>query len=291
MLEIGKTASLEVLRAVPMGLILGTAEDEILLPTRYVPAGTSPGDVIEVFLYTDSDDRPIATTEQPLAQAGEFACLRVVSVDAVGAFLDWGLPKDLLLPFRSQQKRVRPEQRVVVRVLCDPVSGRPVATSKLDRFLEPPPGDLREGQAVDLLVYDETALGSKAIVDGRFGGLLFSDSGAGRPEIGSSMTGYVRHIRDDGRLDLALTPSGQAAIEDAREVLLAALLSAGGRLELTDSSEPEEIRRTLALSKKAFKRAVGALYRERRIRIGDSAIELVDPDREAPPPKGIKVTD
>ena len=130
MLPIGKTAFLEVLRAVPMGVILGSSEHEVLLPTRYVPEGTSPGDVVEVFLYTDSEDRPIATTEKPLAQADEFACLRVVSVNPVGAFLDWGLTKDLLLPFRSQRQRVQPEQRVVVRVFFDTVSGRPVATAK-----------------------------------------------------------------------------------------------------------------------------------------------------------------
>ncbi|MBW2288832.1 MAG: GntR family transcriptional regulator [Deltaproteobacteria bacterium] len=286
MLEIGKTASLEVLREVPMGLMLGSADQEVLLPTRYVPEGTSLGDVVEVFLYTDSEDRPIATTEQPLVRADEFACLRVVSVSPVGAFLDWGLPKDLLLPFRLQLQRVRPEQRVVVRVFCDRVSGRPVATAKVERFLEEPPGDLREGQAVELLVYEETDMGCKVIVDGRFGGLLYHEPGRGRLEVGSSPTGYVQRIRADGKVDLSLTPSGKAAMDAARETLLAALRSAGGRLELSDSSEPEVIRRTLGLSKKAFKRAVGALYRERCIRLGDSSIELVGRAGDSPPPKG-----
>jgi predicted RNA-binding protein (virulence factor B family) len=282
MLEIGRTASLEVLRVEPMGAILGSAEHEVLLPTQYVPAETAPGDVVEVFLYTDSEDRPIATTLRPLAQAGEFACLRVVSVNRMGAFLDWGLPKDLLLPFRSQLARVRPRQRLVVRVLCDPVSGRPVASAKVERFLEAPPDDLRQGQAVQLLVYEETGLGSKAIVDGRFEGLLYHESGDGHLEIGSCATAYVQRIRADGKIDLTLATSGKAAIDDAREVLLQALIGAEGRLELGDRSEPEEIRRTLGLSKKAFKRAVGVLYRERRIRINDGSIELVD--RGDPPP-------
>ena len=277
MLEIGKTVLLEVLRAVPIGLILGGPDQEVLLPTRYVPEGTSPGDVLEVFLYTDSEDRPIATTERPLARADEFACLRVVAVNPTGAFLDWGLPKDLLLPFRSQLRPVRPEQRVVVRVLCDRVSGRPVATEKIERFLDPPPDDLREGQAVELLIYQQTNLGCKAIVDGRFGGLLHRAPADEPLEIGSSLKGYVQRVRDDGKVDLMLARSGKAAVEDAREVLLQALRSAGGRLELGDRSEPEEIRRTLGLSKKAFKRAVGALYRERRIRIADSSIELAEP--------------
>ena len=167
MLEIGKTVSLEVLRAVPMGVMLGTPEHEVLLPSRYVRDGTSVGDIVEVFLYTDSDDRPIATTEKPIVQADEFASLVVVSVNSIGAFLDWGLPKNLLRPFRSQPRRVHPNQRVVVRVLCDPVSTRPVATAMVERFLQPPGEHLREGQAVQLLVYDETELGSKAIIDGR----------------------------------------------------------------------------------------------------------------------------
>jgi len=280
MLEIGNTVSLKVLRATPIGVFLGSPDHEVLLPNRYVPAGTQPGDVLEVFLYTDSEDRPIATTERPLAQADEFACLRVVAVNPTGAFLDWGLPKDLLLPYRSQLRPLRPEQRVVVRVLRDPVSGRPVATAKIERFLELPPDGLQEGQAVELLIYGETELGWKAIVDGRFGGLLHRESAAGRVEIGASPKGYVQRVRPDGKVDLMLDRSGQAAVQDARETVLAALTRAGGRLELGDRSPPEEIRRTLGLSKKAFKRAVGALYRERRIRIDGSSIELAAPGRD-----------
>jgi len=275
-LEIGKTTSLEVLRAVSMGVILGGPEREVLLPTRYVPAGVSPGDFIEVFLHTDSEDRPIATTEKPLAQADEFACLRVVAVNSVGAFLDWGLSKDLLLPYRSQLGPVAPGQRIVVRVLCDPISGRPVATAKTERFLETPPDDLPAGQAVQLLIYEATDLGYKAIVDGRYGGLVHREAAGGGLEIGSSLAGYVQRVRADGKVDLMLTRTGKAAIRDAREVLLEALVREGGRLALCDRSEPEEIRRTLGLSKKAFKRAVGALYRERRIRILEGGLEVVE---------------
>ena len=286
MLEIGKTTSLEVLRAVPMGVILGGPDQEVLLPTRYVPAGVSPGDVIEVFLHTDSEDRPIATTEKPLAQADEFACLKVVAVNSVGAFLDWGLSKDLLLPYRSQLGPVVPGQRVVVRVLCDRVSGRPVATTKTERFLEAPPDDLHEGQAVQLLIYEETDLGYKAIVDGRYGGLLHRESAGGNLEIGSSPAGYVQRVRPDRKVDLMLTRSGKAAIRDAREILLEALVRAGGRLALGDRSEPEEIRRTLGLSKKAFKRAAGTLYRERRIRVADASVELAKPEGSPPAKDG-----
>lgn len=284
MLEIGKTAALEVLRVLPMGAILGTADHEVLLPAWQVPAETQPGDVIEVFLYTDSEDRPIATTQPPLAQADEFACLRVVSVNRTGAFLDWGLPKDLLLPFRSQLRPLRPEQQVVVRVLCDPVSGRPVASAKVERFLHEPPDSLREGQPVQLLIYEQSDLGSKAIVDGHFEGLLYHDAGPTRLEAGARTKGYVQRIRADGKIDLSLAPSGRAGLEDAREALLQALHAAGGRLEIGDRSRPEEIRHSLGLSKKAFKRAAGALYRERLVTIDDSSIELTQPGSASPEP-------
>jgi len=205
MFEIARTTSLEVLREVPMGLIIGSDGREVLLPKQFVPDGTQLGDWVEVFLYTDSEDRPIATTQKPFVQAGEFAGLRVVSVNPTGAFLDWGLPKDLLLPFRLQREPVRVGQRVAVRVDCDSVSGRPVANAKVERFLESPPENLREGQAVDLLVYEETDLGSKAIVDGRFGGLLYRDAGEHRLEVGASGRGYIHRIRPDGKLDLTLS--------------------------------------------------------------------------------------
>jgi hypothetical protein len=278
MLQIGKTVSLEVLRTVPMGLILGCREDEVLLPTRSVPKGAVPGDFLEVFLYTDSEDRPIATTDKPLAQADEFASLRVASVSRIGAFLDWGLPKDLLLPFRSQLGPVREGDLVVVRVMCDSISGRPIATMKVERFLEDPPEDLREGQSVALLLYEETDLGMKAIVDSSFGGLVHVRVAERGPEIGASVEGFVQRIRSDGKIDLTLTPIGRAAVDAARDALVTALERAGGRLELGDQSSPEEIRRVLGLSKKAFKRAAGALYRERRIRIEETSIHWLGPD-------------
>ncbi len=282
-IDIGRTNSLEVLRVVSMGLILGAPDEEVLLPKRYVPEGLSPGDVVEVFVYTDSEDRPIATTEKPFAEVDEFASLRVVSVGSMGAFLDWGLSKDLLLPFRSQVERLAPEQHVVVRVLMDRASGRPVATAKVDRYLEVPPSDLREGQPVRLLVYEETELGSKAIVDGRFGGLLYHDPDRVGPDIGAATEAYVQRIRTDGKVDLTLVPSGKAGIDEARDLLIDALRAAEGHLGLGDRSDPEDIRRILGLSKKAFKRAAGTLYREHRIRIGPDSIEWIDHEEDSEP--------
>jgi uncharacterized protein len=276
MLDICKTVTLEILRTAPMGLILGDYDGEVLLPTRYVPEDVGPGDEIEVFLYTDSEDRPIATTEKPLAQADEFACLRVVSVTKTGAFLDWGLPKDLLLPFAYQVHPVSPDERVVVRVLLDVVSQRPVATAKFQRYVDLPPEDLRAGQAIEWMVFEETDLGSKAIVNGEFEGLFYGAAGEPGLKRGDSGSGYVQRIRDDGKVDLSRSPMGLAGIDSARDVLLEALGQAGGRLELGDRSDPNEIRSRLGLSKKAFKRAAGALYRERKVRVDDHSIELIE---------------
>jgi predicted RNA-binding protein (virulence factor B family) len=276
MLEVARSASLEVLRKTPTGVMLGWPGDEVFLPARNVRDGISPGDFVDVFLYLDSEDRLTATTDPPLAEADEFASLRVVAVSSTGAFLDWGLPKDLLLPFRMQLHPVLPEERIVVRVLVDSVSGRPIATTLVERFLEPTPDWLREGQAVELLAYEETELGTKAIIDGRFGGLLYHEPGRPGLEPGHSETGYIQRIRDDGKIDLSLAPSGKVAIENSREIILEALAKAGGRRDLGDRSEPEAIREKLGLSKKAFKRAIGALYRERRIKIAETSIELID---------------
>ncbi len=276
MLAIGQTVTLEILRTAPMGLILGDDDGEVLLPTRYVPKDVEPGESVEVFLYTDSEDRPIATTEKPLAQADEFACLRVASVTKAGAFLDWGLPKDLLLPFAYQVHRVSPEERVVVRVLLDEVSQRPVATTKFQRYVDLPPEDLREGQGIEWMVFEETDLGSKAIVNGRFEGLFYKAVGEPGLKRGDSGSGYVQRIRDDGKIDLSRTPMGLAGIDRARDALLEALHQAGGKLELGDRSDPDQIRSAVGLSKKAFKRAAGALYRERKVLVADHSIELIE---------------
>ena len=276
MLHIGKTVTLEILRTAPMGLILGDGGGEVLLPTRYVPTDVAPGDAIEVFLYTDSEDRPIATTETPLAQAGEFACLRVVSVTKAGAFLDWGLPKDLLLPFAYQVHPLSPDERVVVYVLLDEVSQRPVATTKFQHYVDLPPEDLRQGQGIEWMVFEETELGSKAIVNGQFEGLFYRTDGEPDLKRGDSGSGYVQQIRDDGKVDLSRTPMGLAGIDNARDALLEALRQAGGKLELGDRSNPDEIRMKVGLSKKAFKRAAGVLYRERKVLVEDHSIQLIE---------------
>ena len=286
-IEIGRTQSLEVLRRVPMGIFLGDPDDPegaVLLPRRWVPSGVELGDVLDVFVYTDSEDRPIATTDRPIGEVGDFATLEVVSANRSGVFLDWGLPKDLLLPFKHQLGRARRGDRLVVYIDLDPHTARPIASQKVERVMGVPPSGLAVGQAVDVLIYEKTDLGFKAIVEQSFPGLIYSADVAGAAPnaarsdltVGARLTGYVQQIRDDGKIDLGLHPSGRAGADLARERVLAELTERNGRLELTDRSDPDEIHRVLGLSKKAFKRAIGGLYRDRLVRLTDTAVERTD---------------
>lgn len=267
--------TLRVLRFTSSGAFLGRDDFEVLLPQRYVSSELEIGDPIEVFLHRDSEDRPIATTETPLAQAGQFACLRVKDVNRMGAFLDWGLDKDLMLPFGAQAYPIRkPGRRVVVYVVCDPVSGRMIAATKFNRYLSDPPPELRAGQPVELLPYEKTDLGFNVIVDQSFKGLLYCEASDPAPVMGETVSGYVERVREDGRVDLSLRPSGTHAARLARGVVLDALKAHGGKLDLGDKSDPEAIRARLDLSKKAFKKALGALYREGRISMNDESVSL-----------------
>jgi predicted RNA-binding protein (virulence factor B family) len=279
MASIGERNALRVVREAPPGLYLDGEElGEILLPGRYIPKGAVPGDYLEAFVHRDSEDRLVATTEIPRACVGEFAVMKVVSVNPqIGAFLDWGLSKDLLLPIREQNHRVAVGEPVAVYVLLDPKSGRIAATTRLDDYLNRTPPPYAEGQRVRLLIADESPLGFKAIVEGAHSGLLYKTDLASPLSIGQELEGYVRAVRPDGKIDLGLDPAGYARVAPLTEQILEALQSSGGRLEFNDRSTPEEIRAKFGTSKKAFKQAVGALYRQRRVRISDDGIEWVDP--------------
>jgi uncharacterized protein len=279
MASIGERNALRVVREAPPGLYLDGEElGEILLPGRYIPKGAVPGDYLEAFIYRDSEDRLVATTEIPRACVGEFAVMKVVSVNPqIGAFLDWGLSKDLLLPIREQTRRVAFGDAVAVYVFLDPKSGRIAATTRFDDHLDRTPPPYVEGQQVRLLIADETPLGFKAIVESAHSGLLYKTDLAAPLSIGQELAGYVRVVRPDGKIDLGLDPAGYARIAPLTEQILAALQLCGGRLEFNDRSTPEEIRAKFGTSKKAFKQAVGALYRQRSIRISENGIEWVDP--------------
>jgi uncharacterized protein len=276
---IGKRNTLTVTRIATPGVYLdGGERGEILLPGRYVPQGTLAGEAFEVFVHRDSEDRLVATTEAPRAVVGEFASLRVVSSSPqLGAFLDWGLSKDLLLPLREQSHRVGPGDWVVVYIFVDLKTDRIVATSRLERHLNVAPPEYADGQPVDLLVVARTTLGYTAVVNSAHLGLLYHNELPGPLKVGDKLVGYIDAVRPDGKIDLTINPSGYGRVAPLREHLLEEMKRSGGSLPFVDASSPAEIRGAFGVSKKAFKQALGALYRERLIVIEDRAIRRVEP--------------
>jgi uncharacterized protein len=274
---IGKRCTLSVTRVATPGVFLdGGARGEILLPGRYVPQGTIPGESFDVFVHRDSEDRIVATTEIPKGVVGEFVGLRVISANpTVGAFLDWGLSKDLFLPIREQSKRVNAGDFVVVYIFVDLKTDRIVATTRLNRHLNVMPPEYVEGQAVELLISGRTELGYNAIIASAHMGLLYHNELPGPLEIGQRIDGYVRSVRPDGKIDLSINPAGYGRVAPLKEQIVEALVKRGGQLALSDSSSPEEIREAFGVSKKAFKQAIGALYRERLITLESPGIRLV----------------
>ncbi len=273
---IGRLNTLRATTSHPPGMMLdGGSLGEILLPKRYVPDGLAPGGEIEVFLLNDSEDRLVATTDPPLVMAGGFALLKVVAATRIGAFLDWGMPKDLLLPFSEQSRRLNVGDETLVHVYLDPISRRLVASTKLGKFVaDTAPAGLIGGTRVSLLIAGRTDLGLKAIVDDRYWGLLHGGAIASTPLApGERRTGYVSRVTGDGLVDLTLEPPGYRKVPDAAGRLEKALAAAeNGFLPLHDKSPPERVREVLGMSKKVFKQAVGALYRAKRLRIEEDGI-------------------
>jgi predicted RNA-binding protein (virulence factor B family) len=279
MATIGKRNILTVLRGSSPGVYLdGGKHGDILLPNRYVPRGVVQGDRLEVFVYKDSEDRLVATTETPRATVGEVTNLRVVSVNRrIGAFLDWGLAKDLLLPFREQTGPVQVGQDVLVRIYLDEKTQRIVATMKVNREIVPTePTHFRRGDQVEFLVTERTPLGYKVLVEGLHPGLLYHESISVPVTIGQQLKGYVRAARPDGKIDLSLDQAGYRRVAPLALRVVQALQRNGGRLGLDDDSSPESIRKAFGASKKAFKQALGTLYKARRIRMSRPGIELLD---------------
>jgi predicted RNA-binding protein (virulence factor B family) len=275
---LGKRNTLAIMRAAGPGLYLDGGElGEILLPGRYIPPDVKPKDKLDVFVYRDSEDRLVATTEVPHATVGEFACLNVVSVNMhVGAFLDWGLSKDLLLPFREQVKPVRVGQRVVVFVHLDPKSQRIVASARLKRHLSTERPLFRNGQRVNLLIAGATPLGYQAIVENTHSGLLYRDRTTTPLQMGQRIEAFVRNLRPDGQIDLSMDVSGYKRVAPLTDQIIEALKAKGGRLAFDDDSSPDAIRKQFGVSKKAFKQALGKLYKVRRIQFTNPGIELLD---------------
>jgi predicted RNA-binding protein (virulence factor B family) len=266
--EIGKVNKLKVLREVSIGVYLdGDTIGDVLLPKRYVPEGTKEGDEVEVFIHLDSEDRLIATTERPLAQVGEFAWLKVVSVSKFGAFLDWGLMKDLLVPFREQKEKMEKDRYYAVYVYFDDETGRIVASAKVDRFLDNVSPDYNPGDEVQLFIVGRTELGYKAVINGLHSGLLYYNQVFKPLQLGQHTKGYIARVREDEKIDLLLERPGYEKVDELSQKLLDALQKAGGFLPLTDKSVPADIEQRLGMSKKTFKKAIGALYKQRLIEL------------------------
>lgn len=278
MAAIGKRNTLSIVRESAPGLYLNGGElGEILLPGRYIPRDLKQGDKLDVFVYLDSEDRLVATTETPFASVGEFAHLEVISVNPrIGAFLNWGLTKDLLLPFREQENPVRVRQKIIAAVYLDPTTKRIVASTRLSRHLSRDTPTYVEGQAVNLLITSQSPLGYNAIVENAHRGLLYRDNLSAPLEIGQKVKGFVRVIRPNGKIDLRLDASGYRRVLPLQVQIVQALERNGGHLDFDDASSPEEIRKTFGASKGAFKQALGALYKNRRIRFQNPGIELLD---------------
>lgn len=264
----------------------GGPDGEILMPQKYVPAGVKPGDEVRCFVYLDQDERPIATLETPLARVGDFAYLKVSWVNEHGAFLDWGVMKDVFCPFREQKKRMEIGDSYIVYLYIDEESYRIVASAKIDRFLTNPndedPDTLahlmqkqRGMEAVELLVWQKTDLGFKVIVDNRYAGLIYEDEIFQYVHTGDHLRGYIKNVRPDGKIDATLQPAGRRQTTDFAETLLAWLRNNGGSCPLGDKSDAEDIKRQFQVSKKTYKRAIGDLYKRRLITIGDDGIRLV----------------
>lgn len=276
MIELGNYNTLKVLRSTSVGLFLGDDEGtEILLPNKYVPEDFGIGREMEVFCYLDNAERPVATTLKPKIIRNGFAYLEVVEVGAYGAFLDWGLEKHLLVPFREQSERMEDGSKYVVHCYMDKESMRLTGSSRVDKFLSNENIDYKQNDQVNLLVYRKTPLGWEVIVDDIHKGLIF-DSDIFKPiAVGDTLKGYVKNIRDDKKLDISLQPIGAKMLEPTAKMILDKLEGNNGFLPLHDKSSPEEIKKVLHLSKKAFKKGVGILYRQRKINIQDDGIRLL----------------
>ncbi|MDD2899107.1 MAG: S1-like domain-containing RNA-binding protein [Desulfuromonadaceae bacterium] len=273
MLHVGTYNTLAIDRITASGAIFTSDEGDILLPLRLVPEGARAGSVLNVFVYVDSDGRLTATTKRPRAVVGDFALLKVKEATTVGSFLDWGLEKDLLLPFGEQMEPVRRGDQVLVRIFLHS-SGRIAASAKLDKFIVPVDDSISAGAEVDLLVYACTDLGAKVIINNSFGGLIFHTELVVKPSCGEHLRGYVKKIRDDGKVDVTLRKGGMLDTAQDREVLLSALAAHNGFIPLTDKSAPDAIALMLRLSKKSFKKAVGGLYKEGTVTITPDGIRL-----------------
>ena len=276
-IELGIFNTLQVVKEVDFGMYLdGGEEGEILLPSRYVPEDCKVGDMLNVFLYLDIDERLIATTLTPLVQVGQFACLEVSWVNQFGAFLNWGLMKDLFVPFSEQKMKMQVGRSYVVHAHVDEESYRIVASAKVERYLSKDMPDYAPGAEVDILIWQKTDLGFKAIIDNKYSGLLYENEIFRALETGMQMKAFVKQVREDGKVDLILQKPGFEKVDDFSKTLLEYIREHGGRINLNDKSPAEDIYDTSGVSKKTFKKGVGDLYKKRLISLHENGITLAE---------------
>lgn len=277
MIEVGKYNKLNVLRQRLVGFYLGDESgEEVLLPKKYCPENLQPGETIEVFVYRDSEDRKVATTLMPKIMLHEFSLLQVSAVSAVGAFLDWGLEKELMVPFREQRQKMEEGRWYIVYLDLDKKTDRLYASNRIEKFLQNEDMSLNEGEEVALLVLQKTDLGYSVIINNAHKGLIFESEIFRVLNIGDKLNGYVKKIRDDKKIDISLQPIGFKNSYDINsELIFSKLKDNNGFLTLNDSSSPEEIYQQLGISKKAFKKSIGSLYRQRKIEIEPDGIRLI----------------
>lgn len=278
MIEIGKYNTLEILRQTKVGLFLGNGNEseDLLLPNKYVPKQFEIGDEITVFVYLDHEERPVATTLEPYIHLNEFALLRVNYTNRVGAFMDWGLEKDILVPFKEQAREMEKGKRYLVYLYLDEKTNRLVASSKTNQFLDNENLTVENGEEVDLIVSHITDLGINVIINGKHKGLLYKDEVYDDAiRTGDKLRGFIKNIRPDHKIDVALQKQGYENVEPNAEKILSELKANRGFLRLNDNSHPEDIKAVLKMSKKTFKKAIGALYKERKIELKDDGIYLL----------------
>lgn len=276
-MKLGQVNSLEILRETSVGLFLGDDKgNDVLLPNKFVPLKYEIGDKLEVFLFLDSDERLTATTQIPKIRLNEFAILEVKMVTKIGAFVDWGLDKQLLVPFREQSTKLQEGQKDLFYMYIDGVTNRLVASSRINAFLSKDEPSYKPGEEVGVLFYKETDIGWQVIVDNKFKGMVYHSNLFKNIRIGNQTMAYVLKVREDFKIDLTLQKQGYKHVEDEATKILNTLRINGGFLDLTDKSSPEEIYKRLNISKKAFKKAIGNLYKKRTISIESNGIKLVE---------------
>jgi len=274
MIEIGRYNTLEIVRSTSVGLFLSDGTTDILLPNKYVPKHFEIGEKINVFVYLDHEERITATTLRPYVKRNEFAYLQVNYINQYGAFLNWGLEKDLFVPFREQARKMENAKRYLVYVYLDEKTDRLVASSKLNQFLETENIQLSSQQEVDLIVSHITELGINVIINSKYKGLLYKNEVFETISPGKKLKGYIKNIREDKKIDVSLQKNGIESIDENAQIILNELNATKGFLRLTDNSHPEEIKTVLKMSKKAFKKAVGMLYKQRLVSIEQGGIFL-----------------